>query len=156
MKRIAVYPGTFDPITNGHVDLVKRAATLFDGIVVAVATSLRKTPCFSLEDRLVMSQQACSEFNNVTVLPFAGLLVDFAREQQATIILRGLRAMSDFDYEFQQAGMNHKMAADIETVFLPAGENTAYISGTMVREIISLDGDVSPFVPPIVLQYLQK
>ncbi len=156
MKRIAVYPGTFDPITNGHVDVMERAAKLFDQLIVAIAKSARKTPYFSLSERLSMTSDSLAQLNNVEVVSFEGLLVDFARAHQATFILRGLRAVSDFDYEFQLAGMNRAMAAEIETIFLPATEETANISATMVREIMSLGGDVSPFVPPKVVERLKE
>ncbi len=156
MSRIAVYPGTFDPITNGHIGLIKRASHLFDQLIVAVAMSSRKTPCFELNDRLAMSTHVLADLKNVTVKTLDGLLVDFAKANKASIILRGLRVVSDFDYEFQLAGMNRRMAPSIETVFLPATEDTAYISASIIKEIISLGGDVSSFVPPVVLEYLQS
>ncbi len=154
MPRIAVYPGTFDPITNGHVDIINRGAQLLDALVIGVATSSRKTPRFSLDDRLQMCKEAFADNQKITVISMDNLLVDFAKNNNASIILRGLRAVSDFDYEFQLAGMNRVMGPHIETLFLPATEAHAFISATMVREILSLGGDITPFVPKQVLSYL--
>lgn len=156
MKQIAIYPGTFDPITNGHVDIIQRAAQLFDEIIVAVALSARKEPYFSLEDRLAMCRNILSDINNVTVETMDILLVEFAKRHKATVIIKGLRTASDFDYEFQMAAMNHSMAPEIETIFLQARGEHAYISSTMIREIISLGGNVSPFVHSIVLDYFLR
>ncbi|MCC7546746.1 MAG: pantetheine-phosphate adenylyltransferase [Burkholderiales bacterium] len=150
MKK-AVYPGTFDPVTRGHEDLVRRAARLFDHVVLAVADSRTKRPFFSLEERVEMARLVLADCLNVTVLGFSGLLMDFMRQQQARIILRGLRAVSDFEYEFQMAGMNRQLYPDVETVFLTPAEQYMFISATMVREIATLGGDVSPFVNPAVL-----
>ncbi len=155
MTRIAVYPGTFDPITNGHVDIIKRATRLFDKVIVAVAPTSRKQPFFSLDERMKLVAEVLAQFDNVSVLKLQGLLVDFAKHHDAQVILRGLRAVSDFDYEFQLAHMNHRMASDIETIFLPGSEGSSYISGTLVREIINLGGDVSVFVPSIVAKHLE-
>lgn len=152
----AVYPGTFDPITNGHKDLITRTAQIFDEVIIAVASAARKSPAFSLADRIALTEQALLGFDNVTVCPCEGLLVDFAAANQAQVIVRGLRAVSDFDYEFQLAGMNTAMAPNIETVFLPASSKHAFISSTMVREIVSLGGDVSAFVPKAVIDFLRK
>jgi pantetheine-phosphate adenylyltransferase len=154
MQRKAVYPGTFDPITNGHVDIIGRAAALFDEVVVAVASSRRKAPFLPLETRLILIAQVTEQWPNVRVESIGGLLVDFAKQQGTNIIVRGLRAVTDFDYEFQQAGMNRQMAKTIETVFLPATEAHGHISGTMVREIFTLGGDVSLFVPDAVVKVL--
>ncbi len=154
MKLSAVYPGTFDPITTGHVDLIKRASKLFDRVIVAVAASANKVPHFSLSERLAMIVEVIKPWPNVKAISFDQLLVDFAREQGAECILRGVRAVSDFDYEFQLAGMNRAMAPEIETIFLPASESVAYVSATMVREIMRLGGDVSPFVPECVIKQL--
>jgi len=152
----AVYPGTFDPVTRGHEDLVRRAARLFDHVVLAVADSRAKRPFFSLEERVEMARTVLADCGNVTVLGFSGLLMDFMRAQQARIILRGLRAVSDFEYEFQMAGMNRQLYPDVETVFLTPAEQYMFISATMVREIATLGGDVSPFVNPAVLARISR
>ncbi len=156
MSQVAVYPGTFDPMTNGHLSLLERAIKIFDVVVVAVAETARKDPFFSLADRLAMAAEAVKPFAGVRVEACQGLLVDFLHQQSATVILRGLRAVSDFDYEFQLAGMNHRMSPDIETVFMPALGEQSYISSTMVREIVRLGGDPSMFVPHVVLDYLKS
>jgi len=150
----AIYPGTFDPITRGHEDLVRRAARLFDGVVVAVANSSSKQPFFSLDERVDMAQAVLADCQNVTVIAFSGLLMDFVKQQQARIILRGLRAVSDFEYEFQMAGMNRSLYPDVETVFLTPAEQYMFISATIVREIAQLGGDASQFVPPLVAERL--
>ncbi len=155
MKK-AVYPGTFDPVTRGHEDLVRRAARLFDHVVLAVADSRTKRPFFALEERVDMARTVLADCGNVTVLGFSGLLMDFMRQQEARIILRGLRAVSDFEYEFQMAGMNRQLYPDVETVFLTPAEQYMFISATMVREIASLGGDVSPFVNPAVLDRISR
>ena len=157
MPNIAIYPGTFDPITHGHTDLILRASRLFDRVIVAVAAKPGKTPLFSLDERLALANAVLSEHDNVEVCGFEGLLVEFARQKGAKAILRGLRAVSDFDYEFQLAGMNRKLAADIETLFLTPAEQYANISSSLVREIAALGGDVSPFVhKKIVAELAQK
>jgi len=156
MKRTAIYPGTFDPLTNGHVDVVQRAALIFDAVVIGVAESARKQPYFSTADRLLMCEAVFKGLNHVRVVSFDGLLVDFAKEQKAQVILRGLRAVSDFDFEFQLAGMNRCLASEIETIFLPANEATSSISSTMVREIAAMGGDVSGFVPPPVVEQFSR
>lgn len=147
----AVYPGTFDPITRGHEDLVRRASTLFDEMIVAVADSQGKSPFFTVEERVAMARETLAPFDNVRVEGFSGLLMDFLHKHDAKIILRGLRAVSDFEYEFQMAGMNRNLFPDVETLFLTPAEQYMFISATMVREIASLGGDVSPFVNPIVI-----
>ena len=147
----AVYPGTFDPITRGHEDLVRRASSVFDEIVVAVADSRGKRPFFDVDERVAMAREALAGFSNVRVEGFSGLLMEFLRKHDAKIILRGLRAVSDFEYEFQMAGMNRKLYPDVETLFLTPAEQYMFISATMVREIASLGGDVSPFVNPLVI-----
>lgn len=152
----AIYPGTFDPITRGHEDLVRRSANLFDEVIVAVAGSPGKRPFFTLEERVEMASEILKPFANVRVLGFTGLLMDFLRQQDAKIILRGLRAISDFEYEFQMAGMNRNLYPDVETLFLTPGEQYMFISATMVREIASLGGDVSLFVNPAVLPRLKQ
>lgn len=150
MSRVAIYPGTFDPMTNGHTDLIQRALPLFDRIIVAVAARSGKTPVFSHEERLNLARTVLADMPNVEVVGFDCLLVDFARQQGAKVILRGLRAVSDFEYEFQLAGMNRKMAPDIETMFLMPCEQYAFISSTLVKEVAALGGDISSFVHPAV------
>jgi pantetheine-phosphate adenylyltransferase len=152
----AVYPGTFDPITRGHEDLVRRASTLFDEMIVAVADSRGKSPFFTVEERVAMAKETLAPFGNVKVEGFSGLLMDFLHKHDAKIILRGLRAVSDFEYEFQMAGMNRNLFPDVETLFLTPAEQYMFISATMVREIASLGGDVSPFVNPIVIPRLKS
>ncbi|VAW96501.1 Phosphopantetheine adenylyltransferase [hydrothermal vent metagenome] len=142
----AIYPGTFDPITHGHSDLVKRATRLFDRVIVALAANPGKQPTFTLEERLELARIALEEYDNVEICSFDGLLVEFARTKQARIILRGLRAVSDFDHELQLAGMNRKLAPDVETLFLTPAEQYSHISSSLVREIATLGGDVTPFV----------
>ena len=141
--RVAIYPGTFDPITRGHEDLVRRAATLFDRLVLAIAESPSKQPRFPLADRVEMAQEILGDVTNVEIIGFNTLLMDFVHEQNAKVIVRGLRAVSDFEYEFQMAGMNRSVYPEVETVFLTPGEQYMFISATMVRELASLGGDVS-------------
>jgi pantetheine-phosphate adenylyltransferase len=154
--RIALYPGTFDPITNGHVDLVSRAAPLFDHIIIGVADSSTKHPCFSLDERIEMARAAVVGFSNVEVQGFDCLLAKFAREVGAGVLLRGLRAVSDFEYEFQLASMNRHLIPEVETLFLTPAEQFSFISSSLVREIGRLDGDVSGFVHPAVQAALKK
>ncbi len=151
---IAVYPGTFDPFTRGHEDLVRRAARLFAHVVVGIAESHSKRPIFPLAERVDMARELVKDLPNVKIVGFDGLLMDFLRERNARVILRGLRAVSDFEYEFQMAGMNRSLHPDIETLFLTPGEQYMFISATMVREIASLGGDVSKFVHPLVAEKL--
>jgi pantetheine-phosphate adenylyltransferase len=151
----AIFPGTFDPITRGHEDLVRRASTLFDELIVAVADSRGKQPFFSLEERVAIARETLAPFTNVRVEGFSGLLMHFLHARDAKIILRGLRAVSDFEYEFQMAGMNRILYPDVETLFLTPAEQYMFISATMVREIASLGGDVSLFVNPMVLPHLR-
>ncbi len=151
----AVYPGTFDPITRGHEDLVRRASSLFDEIIVAVADSRGKRPFFDVDERVAMAKETLAQFPNVRVEGFSGLLMEFLRKDDAKIILRGLRAVSDFEYEFQMAGMNRNLYPDVETLFLTPAEQYMFISATMVREIASLGGDVSPFVNPLVIPHMK-
>ncbi len=153
---IAVYPGTFDPVTHGHSDLIQRAARLFDEVIVAVAASPGKAPAFSLEERVEMVEIVVADLPNVTVASFDTLLVDFVASRGGTVILRGLRAVSDFEYEFQLASMNRHLAAQIETLFLTPAEQYAYVSSSLVREISALGGDVSPFVHPRVGAALRR
>jgi pantetheine-phosphate adenylyltransferase len=155
MKRRAVYPGTFDPITRGHEDLVRRAAALFDHVVVAIAASRVKNPFFTLEERVEMAREVLAPHDNVEVQGFSGLLMGFLRTVDSRIILRGLRAVSDFEYEFQMAGMNRKLYPDVETLFLTPAEQYQFISATMVREIAVLGGDCSSFVNPLLVDRLK-
>lgn len=150
----AIYPGTFDPITNGHIDLVHRASKLFEHVIVAVAINPTKTPAFNLADRVVLAKKTLADLPNVEVCGFDGLLVDIAREKQAQVIIRGLRAVSDFEHEFQLAGMNRHMEPNVETMFLTPAEQFSYISSSLVREVAALGGDVSAFVAPCVAQAL--
>jgi pantetheine-phosphate adenylyltransferase len=150
----AVYPGTFDPLTRGHEDLVRRASRLFDGVILGIAESRAKRTFFTLEERAEMARAVLADVGNLTVIGFSGLLTDFVREQQARVVLRGLRAVSDFEYEFQLAGMNRDLYPDMETVFLTPGGEHMFISATLVREIASLGGDVSNFVHPLVRERL--
>ncbi|MEK6747876.1 MAG: pantetheine-phosphate adenylyltransferase [Pseudomonadota bacterium] len=156
MKISAVYPGTFDPITNGHADLVARAAHLFDKVIVAVAANPNKRTQFSLEERVHLAQCVLADLPRVEVRGFDNLLVDFVAATQARVILRGLRAVSDFEYEFQLASMNRHLAPGIETVFLTPAENHSFISSSLVREIAALGGDVTPFVHPQVAAALKR
>jgi pantetheine-phosphate adenylyltransferase len=156
MDNIAIYPGTFDPITKGHSDLVDRSAGLFDKVIVALAARPGKQPVFTLEERIDLAQTVLGEYDNVEICGFDGLLVNFAREKGANIILRGLRAVSDFEYEFQLAGMNRKLAPDVETLFLTPAEQYTYISSSLVREVASLGGDVSPFVHEKIVAELSR
>jgi len=154
--RTVVYPGTFDPITNGHIDLVERACRLFDHVVVAVAASTRKNPLFTLDERVELAQEVLSHLPNVEVCGFDILLVEFVRQKQAQAVLRGLRAVSDFEYEFQLANMNRALAPSMESLFLTPAEHLSYISSSIVREIALLGGDVSKFVSPVVEAALVK
>src|SRR5512134_3058726 len=154
--RVAIYPGTFDPMTRGHEDLVRRASRLFDRVVVGIAQSRSKRPFFTLEERVEMAREVLAPYPNVEIVGFSNLLMDFLHEQGAKVILRGLRAVSDFEYEFQMAGMNRNLYPEVETVFLTPGEQYMFISATMVREIASLGGDVAKFVQPMVGARLAK
>jgi len=152
----AVYPGTFDPLTRGHEDLVRRAATLFDKVVLAIADSKAKRPYFTLEERIAMAKEVLGGMKNVEVVGFSSLLTEFVKKQGARVVLRGLRAVSDFEYEFQLAGMNRNLYPEMETVFLTPSEQHMFISATLVREIASLGGDVSEFVHPEVAKRLKE
>ena len=152
----AVYPGTFDPITHGHTDLIERASKRFGRVIVAIHRSEPKQPAFSWEQRMELARQVLAGFENVVVEGFDGLLVEFARAQQAGVILRGLRAVSDFEYEFQLASMNRHLAPEIETLFMTPDEHYAYVSSSLVREIASLGGDVTGFVHAKVVAALQQ
>ena len=152
----AIYPGTFDPITRGHEDLVRRASTLFEEVVVAVAGDTTKIPFFSLEERISMAKTVLSDYANVKVIGFSGLLMSFVQRQNSRIILRGLRAVSDFEYEFQLAGMNRSLYPDVETVFLTPSEQYMFVSATIVREIARLGGEADKFVHPVVAEQLRR
>ena len=156
-KRLAIYPGTFDPMTRGHEDLVRRAADLFDRVIVAVAESRSKRPLFTLDERVGMAQEVLAIYDNVEIMGFNCLLMDFVHEQNAKVLIRGLRAVSDFEYEFQMAGMNRNMFPEVETVFLTPGEQYMFVSATMVREIAIMGGDVGKFVQaPIVARLRER
>jgi pantetheine-phosphate adenylyltransferase len=155
MKR-AIYPGSFDPVTNGHLDVVERARKLFDEVIVAVAQNDEKQPLFSLEERLDMLKQTVGRIDNVRVAQFDGLLVEFARAEQAAAVIRGLRAVSDFEFEFQMALMNRKLESSVETIFLMPKEEYTYLSSRLVKEIARLGGEVSKFVPGVVAAGLGK
>jgi pantetheine-phosphate adenylyltransferase len=156
MKHNAVYPGTFDPITNGHQDLIRRAAGIFDRVIVAIAANPNKTPLFSLDKRVELARLVLSDLANVEVQGYSGLTVEFARRYQETVIVRGLRAVSDFEFEFQLANMSRHLDRNFETVFLTPQEQFSFISSTLVREIAVLGGDVRDFVHPLVEAELKK
>jgi pantetheine-phosphate adenylyltransferase len=152
----AVYPGTFDPVTNGHLDVIERAAKIFDELIVAVTTNPAKTPWFTLEERVEMLKECCSHLPNVTVEAFEGLLVNFVRQKGAKVIIKGLRAVTDFDYEFQMAAINRKLAPEIETLFLMTSLPYAYLSSSAVKEVASLNGCLKDLVPDNVAERLRK
>jgi pantetheine-phosphate adenylyltransferase len=152
----AVYPGTFDPITNGHEDLIQRASRLFDEVVVGVAHSQAKRPFFSLDERAALARDVLAPYANVSVQGFTGLLSEFVKEQAASVILRGLRAVSDFEYEFQLAGMNRRLAPRVETLFLTPSDKYLFLSATIVREIAVLGGDITAFVHPLTAQRMRE
>jgi pantetheine-phosphate adenylyltransferase len=152
----AIYPGTFDPITFGHVDIVSRAVPMFDELILAVAGSTSKNTVFSVDERVELAAEVLSRFPNVRIMKFNGLMVDFAKKNGASIILRGLRAVSDFEYEFQLAGMNRKLMPEADTIFLPTSEKFSYISSSLVREIAKHGGEIGEFVPPGVKEVLIK
>ena len=152
----AVYPGTFDPMTMGHVDLVKRASKLFDSVIIAIASSDSKKPMFSLEERIEIGNKIFADDPKVEVVGFSGLLVNFAKDNDANILIRGLRVVADFEYEFQLANMNRAMSPDIESVFLTPKEEYSYISSSLVKEIAMMGGDVTRFVDPVTLEALNQ
>ena len=156
MTTKAIYPGTFDPITNGHIDLVRRACSMFDHVVVAIAFNPSKSPLFSLEERVELAERAIADVKNVSVVGFSGLLADLARDHKAKILLRGLRAVSDFEYEFQLADMNRRLYPELESVFLTPREGNSFISSTIVKEVSLHQGNVSQFVPDFVVSALQQ
>ncbi|WP_299796897.1 pantetheine-phosphate adenylyltransferase [uncultured Shewanella sp.] len=154
MHTRAIYPGTFDPVTNGHADLIERAAKLFKHVVIGIAANPSKQPRFTLEERVKLLQIVTSHLDNVEVVGFSGLLVDFAKEQNASVLVRGLRAVSDFEYEFQLANMNRRLSSELESVFLTPAEENSFISSTLVKEVAHHGGDVSQFVHPEVAKAL--
>jgi pantetheine-phosphate adenylyltransferase len=156
MMTRAVYPGTFDPITNGHEDLIQRASRIFSEVIVGVAHSQAKRPFFSLDERVAIARDVLAPYGNVKVMGFTGLLSEFVKQQQAGLILRGLRAVSDFEYEFQLAGMNRKLAPGVETLFLTPSDKYLFLSATIVREIAVLGGDISSFVHPITAERMKE
>lgn len=152
----AVYPGTFDPITNGHVDIIRRASAVFGRIIVAVASHSHKNTLFNIEERRKMVENACKDINGVTVTSFSGLLINFITQQKATVIVRGLRAVSDFEYEFAMALMNKHLSNKVETVFLATSEGHSFVSSSMIKEVCKLGGDISDKVPETVLHALKS
>lgn len=152
----AIYPGTFDPVTNGHADLIERASRLFSEVIVGIAASPSKKPRFDLAQRVALLEAVTSHLPNVSVVGFTGLLVDFAKDHQANVLIRGLRAVSDFEYEFQLANMNRRLSPDLESVFLTPAEENSFISSTLVKEVALHNGDVSQFVHPVVKQALER
>lgn len=154
-KNIAIYPGTFDPVTYGHIDIIERAANLFDVVVVGVAYNINKTPMFTKEERKDLIKAVTKKYKNVRVEMFNGLLVDFAKSRKANVIIRGLRAISDFEYEFQMSLTNRKLAPGITTMFLMPNEKYTYLNSSLVRELSKLKGDISNFVPPVVEKKLK-
>lgn len=156
MKIRAIYPGTFDPLTNGHADLVLRAARLFDAVIVAVAANPSKQPLFTLDERVTLAKQAFVDCPNVSVIGFSGLLAKFGKEQQAQVLIRGVRAVADFEYEFQLASMNRSLNPELDSIFMTPSEKNTFISSTLVKEVCRHGGDVSSFVPEHVQQALQQ
>jgi pantetheine-phosphate adenylyltransferase len=152
----AIYPGTFDPLTNGHLDLIARGSKIFDHLVVAILNNSQKQPLFPVQERVEMITEATREFGNISVGTFDGLLVEFARQQQAQALLRGIRAISDYEYEFQMALMNRRLAPQLETVFMMPAEKYSYVSSRLIREVFRLGGSVEGLVPPIVVERMQS
>ncbi len=156
MARSAIYPGTFDPVTFGHLDLIGRATEIFDNVIVAVARNGYKNPLFTLEERVAMLKEATRDIDNLTVVAFDGLVVEFARQQKVNVLIRGLRMFSDFEYEFQMALTNRRLAADIQTVFLMPSESYSFLSSTLIKETATLGADISSFVPDFVARKLKE
>jgi len=146
----AIYPGSFDPVTNGHIDIIRRAADIADELIVGVLQNKAKTPLFSVEERVTMLNEVTKEMKNVKIIPFEGLLIDFAKQMDAKVIVRGLRAITDFEYELQMSQTNRKLNSDVETIFLTTSLEYSYLSSTTVKEVASFDGDISQFVPAFV------
>jgi pantetheine-phosphate adenylyltransferase len=155
MKKV-LYPGSFDPVTNGHLDVIERACCLFDQVIVAVAINEEKTPLFSMEERLTLLERTCQDFKNVELVSFSGLLVDAVNKFEASAVIRGLRAVSDFEYEFQMAMMNRELDSKCETIFMMPRPIYSFVSSRLIKEIASCGGDVSAFVPPIIIQELKN
>ena len=156
MPKKAIYPGTFDPVTNGHADLIERAAKLFDKVIVSIASNPSKQPLFSLEERVEFIKQVTAHLDNVEVIGFTGLLAEFARNQGAQVLIRGLRAVSDFEYEFQLANMNRRLNRDLESVFMTPSEENSFISSTLVKEVALHKGSVKDFCHPVVIEALHQ
>ncbi|MFC2061944.1 pantetheine-phosphate adenylyltransferase [Elusimicrobiota bacterium] len=156
MKNIAIYPGSFDPPTNGHLDIVERALTIFEHLIIVVITNPDKKTLFTLEERKEMLEKICSEFTNVEIANYEGLIVDFAKQKNATTIIRGLRMVSDFEYEFQMALMNRKLNPNIKSVYLMPSPEFSYLSSSLIKEVYSLGGSIKDFIPVIVEEYLSK
>ena len=156
MNRKAVYPGTFDPVTHGHIDVIERASRIFDRVFVAVAHSHEKKPLFSIKERLSMLEEATKHLDNVKVEDFSGLVIDYVRRKKSMIIIRGLRMISDFEYEFQMALTNRKLAGDIETIFMMTNENYSYLSSKLIKEALTLGADIENFVPGFVAKKLKS
>jgi len=156
MAKSAIYPGTFDPVTFGHLDLIGRATEIFDNVIVAVARNGYKNPLFTLEERVAMLKEATRDIDNLTVVAFDGLVVEFARQQKVNVLIRGLRMFSDFEYEFQMALTNRRLAADIQTVFLMPSESYSFLSSTLIKETATLGADISSFVPDFVARKLKE
>jgi len=154
--KTAVYPGTFDPITNGHIDIIKRALNIFDKVIIAISVDSTKNPFFTVEERIKMISEAVKDIQRIEIDSFSGLLVDYAKKTNAIAVIRGLRAVSDFEYEFQMALMNRRLNENIETVFLMPNEKFTYLNSSIVREVVSLGGDISDFVPENVKNELKK
>ena len=154
--RIAVYPGSFDPVRFGHIDIIRRSAAITDELIVGVLQNKAKTPLFSVEERVKMLGEVTKEIKNVKIVPFEGLLIDFAKEMEAKVIVRGLRAVTDFEYELQMAQTNHKLNSEIETLFMTTSLDYSYLSSSVVREIAAFDGDISQFVPEQVMEQVTK
>ncbi|MAZ38712.1 MAG: pantetheine-phosphate adenylyltransferase [Legionellales bacterium] len=154
MRKIAIYPGTFDPMTNGHIDIIQRAAKIFEHVIIAIAENPNKKPLLSVEKRIELGEEIFKTTPNISIQGFSGLLITFAQKNHAQLIIRGLRAVADFEYEFQLARMNKDLAPELETIFMTPNEKYAFVSSTLVREIAKLDGDVGKFVPPCVVNAL--